>query len=74
MFLQETRDHWNSQLDMFVIVDNATTDCFMSSSTRRDIFPEDLVNTVLSTTIHIFKVKDNLYNNIHISASYIKTC
>ncbi len=29
-------------------------------------------NSILNN-IHIFKVKDHLYHNIHISASYIKT-
>ncbi len=30
-------------------------------------------NSVVNKTIHLFKVKDQLYCNIHISASYIKT-
>ncbi len=30
-------------------------------------------NSVLNKTKHLFKVKDHLYHNIHISASYIET-
>ncbi len=35
--------------------------------------PTKAYNSVLNKTIHLFKVKDYLYHNIHISASYIKT-
>ncbi len=36
-------------------------------------WPIKAYNSVLNKTIHLFKVKDRLYHNIHISTSYIKT-
>ncbi len=35
--------------------------------------PTKAYTSLLSNNIHNFKVKDNLYRNIHISASYRKT-
>ncbi len=34
--------------------------------------PIKAYNSVLNKTIHLFKVKDHTYHNIHISVSYIK--
>ncbi len=34
--------------------------------------PIKAYNSILNKTIHLFKVKDHLYHNIHISISYIK--
>ncbi len=39
----------------------------------RYIQPIKVYNSVLNKTIHLFKVKDHLYRNIHISATCIKT-